>query len=407
MSGDELERFGREVAALQDEALAERDDLRAVRSRLLRTPEPRCRRWVWAPALGLAAAALAALFVSSGAPEPPAPLAFTLPGGAAGTSGTYLRATEPERIAFSDGSALELAAGSDLRVAAVDEHGARLDLQRGRVRLAVVHRDAATSWAVHAGPYVVHVVGTRFAVDWDPDTGAFALRMEEGEVRLEGPEGVTSVRGGETVEATLAAEPTAHLDPASLELDVPEVASAAAVPAADSPRPRRAARLDWRRLAREGRHREALDAVAWERVLARGDAADLVLLGDAARFAGQSERATAAYQAVRTRFPTDGRAAQAAFFLGRLALARQQPRVAAAHFGAAAAEDPAGPFAALALGRRIEALHAAGEAGEARVAGEDYLRRWPEGAHAAIARRVTGQGGDEHRWVGEANAEER
>ncbi|HJL49393.1 MAG TPA: hypothetical protein RMG45_26280, partial [Polyangiaceae bacterium LLY-WYZ-15_(1-7)] len=56
-----LLELGREVAAEQDAALEERDDLRAVRARLLRR---RARRWHvgrWVAAATLAAAAAGAL----------------------------------------------------------------------------------------------------------------------------------------------------------------------------------------------------------------------------------------------------------------------------------------------------------------------------------------------------------
>jgi len=391
-----LERFGETIAGLQDEALDARQDLGAVRSRLLRRPEASRPSRGWLAFAGVGLAAVAALVVFALLPsEPPEPLAFTLPDGSAGGAGSFVSADAPEAIAFTDGSALELAAGSDLRFAQVDGDGARLDLQRGRVRLDVVHRDESTRWAVRAGPFVVDVVGTRFAVGWDPETGAFELHMEEGRVELEGPgfDG-RAVVAGETVQLSVPDEPSAVAD---LELppagEEPQAAGTESVADADEARPsrRRAATLDWRRLAREGRHREAVRAADWDRILATGGPADLIALGDAARFAGQSEKAAAAYRAIRLRHPEDARAPQSAFFLGRLALARGDHAGAAVFFDAAATEAPAGPFAAVAEGRRLEAYAAAGDTAQARRAARAYLERWPEGAHATAAHRVLGE----------------
>lgn len=396
---EELARFGATIAELQDEALAAREDLGAVRSRLLRRPEPRSanRRWLALAGLGLAAAA-ALLSVALG-PAEPTPLAFTLPDGTAGGSGAFVSTETPESIAFGDGSTLDLAAGSDVRFAHVDAAGARLDLQRGHVRLDVVHRDDGTRWAVQAGPFVVHVVGTRFAVGWDPETRAFELHMEEGRVLLEGPAMERRpVSAGETVQVTAPDEPPSvvHLDlPDEGEEGDPGEVAALAEPEPEEAAPARArseqAALDWRRLAREGRHGDAVRAADWDRLLATGAPGDLILLGDAARFDGQGERAAAAYEAVRLRHPGDPRAPQAAFFLGRLALARGDHAVAARHFDAAAREAPDGPFAAVAEGRRIEAYAAAGDEAAARQAARAYLGRWPEGAHATAARRVLGE----------------
>ncbi len=390
-----LERFGEAIAELQDEALEARHDLGAVRSRLLRRPEPSgpSRRWLaFAGVAGLAAAAALAWVTLR--PAADTPLAFTLPDGRAGGAGSFVSADAPEAIAFADGSALELAAGSDLRFAEVDGDGARLDLQRGSVRLDVVHRDESTRWAVQAGPFMVDVVGTRFAVGWDPETRAFELHMEEGRVELEGP-GLErrAVVAGQTVRLSVPDEPVAV---AELELpepgDEPSAVTEAVVEPVEARRPRRrAATLDWRRLAREGRHGDAIRAADWGRILALGDPADLIMLGDAARFAGESEKAAAAYQAIRVRHPDDARAPQAAFFLGRLALARGDHAGAARFFDAAANEAPGGPFAAVAEGRRIEAYTAAGNAAAAHQAARRYLERWPEGAHATVARQVLGE----------------
>ncbi|MAC28028.1 MAG: hypothetical protein CMH59_16355, partial [Myxococcales bacterium] len=293
-----LLELGREVAAEQDAALEERDDLRAVRARLLRR---RARRWHvgrWVAAATLAAAAAGALISWGTRPAPP--IGFEV-AGEPGREGAWMAADEtPRELRFSDGSRVELAPGAGLRVSALGPEGARLDLQRGSARVEVRHRSEDTRWAVHAGPFEVRVVGTAFDVSWDGER--FALALEEGRVRISGPTlNERVVDAGETVRVALSerrveivqaepapAEPrTANARGAEPE-PAPRVEERTDAERAEAPRPtpRRRARIDWRRLAREGRHADALEVADWDRVLATGGPEDLVLLGNAARLFG-------------------------------------------------------------------------------------------------------------------------
>ena len=42
-------------------------------------------------------------------------------------------------------------------------------------------------WQVAAGPYVVHVTGTIYDVQWSGDSEAFDVWLEKGSVRVSGP----------------------------------------------------------------------------------------------------------------------------------------------------------------------------------------------------------------------------
>ena len=144
---------------------------------------------------------------------------------------------------------------------------------------------------------------------------------------------------------------------------------------------------------RSGRHREALDAAeaaGFSSECAKASAADLVALGDAARYTGRLDLAGEAYRAVRARFPGHERAAVAAFAMGRIAFDQRADFPDAARwFRTYLAEQPGGRLDRDALGRLMESLSRLGDTGGARSEATRYLERYPTGPHAEMARRLT------------------
>lgn len=380
----EVETIGAAIAELQDQQLAERNDLARLRSRLLSPPARRRIAWRWA----LVPAALGALALTAyGVLHEPAPLTFAVAGAPLEVGAWVAADVESREVQFSDGSAVRLEPSSGVRVAEIDANGAALDLQRGSMHVRVVHRDDDTDWRVRAGPFTVEVVGTAFDVAWDPAQQRFALHLEEGSVRVAGPtveERIVEV--GETLSVELERQrmqvvlqvPDDEVEDAIIE--VPEVAIEARPPRT------REAHIDWRELARQARHREAVAAANWDRELATAPAQDLLLLGDSARLGGAPARANVAYLGVRERFSGTPEAAQAAFLLGRLAMRTGDPGSGAAWFERSIAEDGAGPYAMVARGRLIDAYRNAGNEVAARRAAADYLTAHPSGPHANLAR---------------------
>jgi ferric-dicitrate binding protein FerR (iron transport regulator) len=96
----------------------------------------------------------------------------------AGSAGPVLR--------FSDGSEIALGERSRARVRSIDEHGARVSLERGEVHVYVVH-GPGTRWTFDAGPFVVAVTGTAFGLSWREDTQRLDVRLENGTVSVSGP----------------------------------------------------------------------------------------------------------------------------------------------------------------------------------------------------------------------------
>jgi hypothetical protein len=388
--------------------------------------------------IGLAAMAAVvvgvALLALKGLVLAPAPLSFTI--GSAGERGVLRNwesapddASVP--IRFSDGTRVVLEPRARARVVAVSERGAEIVIESGRAHVDVVpvRRAAAgeSPWRVSLGPFSVEVKGTRFDVEWDPRTDAFALDLFEGSVRVSGcqeghahtlvaGQGVRascSQRRWELVSASeansAAAAPAAppNAVPAEGALGGGQAESEKVAPAesraeheARDPIGRgRASRSlarapaaprSWQALALRGHYAEAferaLDA-GFETECERVGASDLVLLGDAARLGGDAAHARAAYLAARRRFEGSAAAAQAAFGLGRLAV-KSAPRDAIDWFERSLREAPRGPLAAAAHDWLFELVGDTGSPARRREVAKRYLEQHPDGAHAEDARRI-------------------
>lgn len=105
-------------------------------------------------------------------------------------------------VTFGDGSrfALRSATQAEIHTRAF-RRGATLRLHRGHAGVSVVHR-LVGRWDVLAGPFDIHVTGTRFEVAWQPEQRHFDLRVVEGEVRVSGAplQRETNVRAGQMLD---------------------------------------------------------------------------------------------------------------------------------------------------------------------------------------------------------------
>lgn len=412
-----LVTFGRELARAQDEQAAATLDLERGRARLLKRAAAQPRRW---PVVALAAAAIAVAAAWLLWLRERPPLEFHVGGaGIRGQLGEPLSApaNAQVRLDFSDGSRLELLANSRARVVRTDPRGATVRVDHGMLRAAVAHRKDS-QWQVQMGPFLVDVVGTRFDTTWHAETQRFTLTLHEGAVSVSGPVvgPKRTVSAGEQLsisclegELALVTVRSAASRGGGTELGAPVVPDAAALapkptppiaaPAASSPSaPSLLAQEgtsgsadsvpDFRELARANEYARALDAAeraGFDALCRTASAADLLLLGDAARLAGEPARAEQAYRAVRERFG-GASAAQAAFLLGRLAFeSRSAYADAAQYFALSLLEQPSGPFARDAAGRLMESLDRAGDATGAKAAAERYAARYPDGPHASLA----------------------
>jgi transmembrane sensor len=302
-------------------------------------------------------------------------------------------------LAFSDGSELKLVEGTRARMSEIGPDGAHVVVESGKVSAHVTKRKD-TRWRLSFGPFDVDVTGTRFDVDWNAERQELAVVLLEGSVMVGGcvlGDG-RPVSAGETLRASCA-ERRYEVRPSSAEPPAKEVAKAGelvhAAPsvmdqAATTPRLAPPAPPSWQALARAGKFAEALSSAqarGFASECAASSEAELRLLGDAARLAGEPRAAIQAFSALRRRFPGGAHSAFAAFELGRLHFDQLGAYHEATRWlNTYLAEQPSGPLAREALGRVMEAESKSGNASEAQRTAELYLSRYPSGPHQKLAR---------------------
>ncbi|MEM6992232.1 MAG: FecR domain-containing protein [Myxococcota bacterium] len=426
----DLDELGQDVAVAM-ESTADSGAVDRVRARLFddgvvsAAPRSRTRTRTVAAAVLAAAAMLIAFVTLRGLPDPVGHLAS----GEALVEGMWLSPAEkPLRLAFEDGSAVDLDPDARGRLVELSAERRRMAIETGRVAVDIVPGSGAT-WTFEAGPFAVEVLGTAFAVDWDPEEQHMRVDVERGRVRVSGGtlegEGV-QLAAGDRIEADLrdrrtvlsradvreppretpgSASPAIDVDPRAPEPEPATIATPSMPPGDDDDttaarlppvKARPSADPKWRALARKGKHREALDAAdaaGFDKLLRTANAADLTLLANAARYERKEVRAERALKSLRRRFPKTTSGRRAAFLLGRVAAELgKDPRKAAKWFRTYLAENPSGQMASESRGRLIQALAASGDTSAARRTAADYLARHPKGAYAKIARALVDGG---------------
>jgi len=407
-------------------------------------------RW-WAAGLGLCVASAAVVFGLRSWRSGRA-LSFDVGGDAVVENGYIRGAANAGApVQFSDGTRIELAAGARMSVVAPGPHGARLRVDEGAAHFSVMHLPHA-AWSVEAGPYVVEVTGTVFDVRWSSADEVVEVRLRSGSVRVSGPmltEHATLRPGqhltarlatrelsidenlGTTVAPVLSVPPPGASPPektASPDATAPpdvlappaQATSVEARPAAEAPPPATAPSVAPARAVRKPAHTAAVASVnthtnadwaprRWsERVstgdakgvvaeavahgldaaVAEADAAELVALADAARYAGRTYLAERVLRAQRTRFPGTAAAGAAAFFLGRLADDRGAAADGLDWYRRYLTEEPQGAYAAEALGREMLGVARLSGRPAARELAREYLNRFPDGTYLLHAQAI-------------------
>ena len=356
---------------------------------------PRPQRLRWAVGLALAVAVSAAVFALFGTP-----LTYAVEGGSAAHDVASV-------LRFSDGTVLELDAGGQAEVVSTDARGAVVRVSSGVLNARVLHR-WASRWAVQAGPYTVHVTGTRFSAG---RSGADQIDVElfEGSVEISGP-GLAAplpLKAGQHFRATLektgphievgnsseprTAKPAPVARPPTTAPQGPPRAVRPPIVPAKVPAepPAQPDRVTWREQVAAGAFVEVLAAAraeGLEHALQR-DLDDVFALGEAARYLKEDALAKRCFLAVRSRSPKSADAAQSALLLGRLA-ERQAQWAEADEWYERCELDGLTSLIPEALGRRMIVLEHLGQREQARAVARRYLELDPSGPWAAIARRT-------------------
>jgi hypothetical protein len=342
----------------------------------------------------------------------PRPLSYEVRGGS-GFEGPYISASpvSPAELLFSDGSNLQADPGCRLRVDETYRNGARVFVERGSATSRVSH-EKASNWTFGAGPFEVHVTGTRFALSWDPLVEEIDLRLLEGSVEVRSPlaQGPIVVRAGQRFRATVPSRSLmvteGDVPVATAPSLAPEAPATPAPPLVASPAPAPAAPASTAASSKSPPRRDS-----WQELLTRGDFESIVIaangrgfdtcvtgcsegdlrsLADAARYTGRGELAEKCLLALRRRFPTGSHAGAAAFMLGRTHETRNQPTMAQRWYETYLTETPDGEFAAEALAGKMRAVTTTRGPVAAKPLAVEYLRRYPHGVHVKTARKVAG-----------------
>jgi hypothetical protein len=334
-----------------------------------------------------------------------APLTFSVDGVPQVIGATIGAGPErPKNVRFSDGSSLEVKPGAHLRVEASSASGSRVALVDGRANVHVIHREQ-TTWTVDAGPFEIHVTGTRFDADWDPVRARLSVELHAGSLQVVGGPLQAPVRmhAGQRLEAGLGADnwlltslsaPSSRIAPAS-GASLPAAATSVASNGVDRDAPAvTSARLpvpgsNWGALLEradfDGIVREA-EALGVDRCLSTCSARDVRILADAARYSGRKALAERGLLSLRKRAPAE--ATTAAFLLARVDEERGRPEAALAWYETYLKEAPNGVYSAEALGGKMRMQLLTGLGAEARSTAEAYLARFPNGVAAGTARKI-------------------
>jgi TolA-binding protein len=310
----------------------------------------------------------------------------------------------PVPLNFSDGTAIELLPGTRARVSALNRMGANLNLETGHLRANVVHKRFA-DWTIGAGPYTVHVIGTEFDVEWNPDSEELEVDVHRGLVKVAGPSLTDdqSVSAKQRLKVALrnrhaSLSPIDADDEARADLPQSEPVAEAPSEADDSaagPRDRSPdpALSQWLVLAKRGDYQRALELVqraGFDNVMQSCGPDDLLRLADVARVGGQWSRNVEILHYARKRYPRSAAASTASYSLGIAAFEHSAAyRESARWFDVYLRERPSGPLAAEALGRLMESYDRLGRREKAEATARRYLNAYPNGAHRDVALRLT------------------
>jgi transmembrane sensor len=453
MTDFDFDRFGEQIAREQDVLLSKHNVQAEVRSRIADLNSSELRKsagalatrragLIWAAGGAVLAAAAVALISLRGYPVEVQPKALSAQLSETHTNvevGQYVHVppTKEVGLEFSDGSHIAVAEHSRVRLTGLRMNGADVSLESGLMHVQVKHR-TETSWHISAGPFGVHVIGTRFDVRWKPEDDNFELTLHEGKVELSGcafsagyrmlagqtvrtsckngrfnmgsaSDTMPAAAGSGSVESFAAAAETpaveAQAEPVLEEPSTSKAAPDAEGPAAAPRLPEKPAvekpaaskgaqnnTPDFRALARAGRYADALraaKAAGFEQECARASARDLSLLATAARYAQDTASEAYALRLLRDRFRGTKDASIAAFALGRIEFDNHGAYAKAAEwFRTYLREQPRGDLTREALGRLLEATQHLGDRTQVRELAARYLNDYPEGPHAGLAQRL-------------------
>lgn len=385
----------------------ERVDVELARSRRVSTV-------IWLAPLSVAAAILLAWTFWPGAT-----LSYEVAGAA--RDGNYVKAEGgPTIVRFSDATEVTAKSGTRLRVVEMRDNGAQVSVESGSVAVRVTHT-GASAWNFAAGPFDVHVTGTRFDLAWDAEAERLTVDLHEGSVEIAGYEksGPVALRAGQRfvgdarartmqvsdVGAALVESGRARRAPGVLRSDLDRkeatAPSSGSEPIVSSDNqtnakaagasPRAAGEPSWTALVSKGKFGEVVaraNARGVDGCISSCSAEELGALADAARYTGQGPLAARSLSAMRDRFSGSTKV-RAAFLLGRLHEGQGQLALALNWYETSLREGPSGAFAGESLAGKMRTVLGLRGRAAAQPIAREYLKSYPEGVHSEAAKKIT------------------
>jgi transmembrane sensor len=275
-----------------------------------------------------------------------------------------VESSTPRTTTLSDGSRIEVWAGSALEVLENDGDAFVCALRRGRATFEVVP-GGPRRWRVEVGAVTVEVVGTHFHVN--RRDGSVAVEVQRGAVLVRGEnvrDGVQKVQAGERLEVSTGQ---------AVNLEAPRPSLPAPVTSSEAP-------------AAKSSVGDGPGAAS-----AEAPSTDLLILADRQRRRGDLEGAIQTLKLAVERGPDGTRGAMAAFTLGKLLLdGVGRPAEAQAAFRTCLNRSPPSAIAEDALTRLVEAQARSGAREAALATAREYQRRYPNGRRLSDVRRWTG-----------------
>lgn len=411
---DPLARLLRDAVDLDDQKkrVAREDFLRRVDTEAVGSSVIR-RRMTWRAAMAAVASAAAAVLVTLFWPS--GQLAYEVVGAVDESGYVRVAGNAPAMIQFDDETRLTATPGARLRIVETQRSGAHVSVEEGRIEARVVHGEDS-DWRFVAGPFRVRVTGTRFDLTWDTQLDRLEVVLHEGSVEIAASDsGPVAVRAGQRfvgharqrsmqVTEQGAAKRTSEdldspssddLEPASgTPFDDEPAEGGAPPPATQTASPEKSLTggrsRSWPALVSGGEFRrvvEEAEARGTARCLSSCNQSDLVALADAARYTGRSDLAEEALLTLRKRFATTA-GNRAAFLLGRLYEHRGRNAQARTWYETSLRESPNGSFASESLAGKMRTVNALEGKEAASAIASEYLRRYPQGVHASVARQL-------------------
>jgi tetratricopeptide (TPR) repeat protein len=285
-------------------------------------------------------------------------------------------------VALDDGSRLELAAQTKVRVSGTEPLSLALELDHGRVDCDIAPRPGR-HFSVSAAGVEVRVKGTRFGVELAPGRDRVLVDVSRGLVEVSWKNGAErrDLAAGERWSIDLEHPAAANSSHEAVAADVSDAGNAA-----PSSEPVASTAPDVESQPVATAHPSAAHSAP-----TTPGARELLDLGNAARRAGDVAGATHAYEELLAAHPSDPRAGLAAFELGRLRMDRLgDVSGAISALQKAVALAPGAGFREDAMARLVDAYAAAGSLDRCRSAQAAYLKSYPSGVHATAVSRQCG-----------------